>query len=261
MQQEQYYNGSQGYNQQPPQQQSGIPGWAKVLLGVVVLMVILYIAYWPSVKPRRVKLKTSGKTVTLVPVSMISSFYSKPTLEEKNSLVLVDGTTVLFSGTLSLVDIDDLAKKAYIETDEPPKPDPAPSVPGVSVTLVPVPAPEAPLVKVLAPEAPLVKVSVPAPASKNWRYKGCYKDNETRVINTYKGVTTFDECKAFAVNGGLNTFAMQYHEGYPGGQKSDCWIANDPAYDSLGTMNNCTFVDNGGMTHGNANSNAVYRLE
>jgi hypothetical protein len=64
-----------------------------------------------------------------------------------------------------------------------------------------------------------------------WEYKGCFKDNGTRMIPILAGkVTSVDACKELALKGKFDTFSLQYW--------GECWVGNKSIYNKLGVETN-----------------------
>jgi hypothetical protein len=84
---------------------------------------------------------------------------------------------------------------------------------------------------------------------KPYSYKGCYKDNESRMVPQYTGdVTSLAACKAKAFSLKMNTFSLQF-----GGQ---CFVGNSPNYEKLGVETNTGNCGSLGGTW----SNQVYSM-
>jgi hypothetical protein len=86
-------------------------------------------------------------------------------------------------------------------------------------------------------------------AAPNPGYVGCYKDNGSRMIPTYRGnVQNKDACAALATKAGDNVIGLQY-----GGQ---CFTGKNPRYDALGVETNSANCP----PLGGGWSNQVYKL-
>ncbi len=84
---------------------------------------------------------------------------------------------------------------------------------------------------------------------EGYKYRGCFKDNNTRMVPIFKGmVTSVDGCKKIAIDGKFDTFSLQY-----GGQ---CFVGNKSAYNRLGEETNKANCP----TLGGTWSNQVYSL-
>ena len=82
-----------------------------------------------------------------------------------------------------------------------------------------------------------------------YHYKGCFKDNGTRMVPNFLGnVASVDACKDLAIKGKFDTFSLQY-----GGQ---CFVGNKSAYNKLGEETNKANCP----TLGGTWSNQVYVL-
>jgi hypothetical protein len=83
---------------------------------------------------------------------------------------------------------------------------------------------------------------------KSWIDKGCWKDDQTRVIpnSISQPNMTLDECKKYALANGANILGMQ--------NGNECYIGKDSQYDKLGSVASCNL-------QGDAWVNRVYRLE
>lgn len=103
--------------------------------------------------------------------------------------------------------------------------------------------------------------AAPVVVQKQWKYKGCYNDDGNRTIKDMLGNMDYNSCVSGVTAKGYNVFGLQYHDGQPGTQNSECWGGKDSVYDALGPAGNCTFNDSAGHVHGSAWSNAVYKLE
>ena len=64
-----------------------------------------------------------------------------------------------------------------------------------------------------------------------FKYKGCFKDNEARMIPTYLGyVVSVKACQRLAIDGNFDTFSLQDY--------GECFAGNNPTYDKLGKETN-----------------------
>ena len=67
---------------------------------------------------------------------------------------------------------------------------------------------------------------------QNWELKGCFKDDNTRVIPHYLGlVSSKEECQKLAEAKDYNTIGLQ--------AGSQCFGGESPAYDKLGSAGTC----------------------
>jgi hypothetical protein len=83
---------------------------------------------------------------------------------------------------------------------------------------------------------------------KSWIDKGCWRDDQTRVIPTMapRENMTLNECKQFALENGANVLGMQ--------NGNQCFIGIDSPYEKLGPAQKCNL-------RGDAWINRVYKLE